>query len=100
MTVIRGDDYLLTDGRELSFTGTTWPVLTAGALALIVRFPSAVASYAGVVTGAAAGYVPLTAAQTAAMTPGTYDYDLQATLSDASIVTLTQSSFTVLADVR
>jgi len=99
ITVIRGDDYLQVDGRELAFTGTTWPVLTAGTLALIVRF-STVASYTGVVTGAAAGYVELTDTQTAAMTPGVYDYDLQATLANGSVITLAQGDFTVTADVR
>ena len=99
VTIIRGDDYLSTDGRSLAFSGTTWPVITGSAIALIIRFPT-VASYSGVVTGAAACYVELTKVQTAAMTPGTYDYDLQATLTDASVVTLAQSSFTVLADVR
>jgi hypothetical protein len=72
ITVIRGDDYLLADGRELSFVGTTWPVITGGAIALIVRF-STVASYAGVITGAAACYVELTDTQTALMTPSVYD---------------------------
>ena len=101
ITVIRGDDYLLADGRELSFTGTNWPVITGGAVALIVRFGT-VTSYTGVVTGAAACYVELTDTQTALLTPGVYDYDLQATLAGVggSVITLAQGSFTVSADVR
>ena len=101
ITVIRGDDYLLADGRELSFTGTNWPVITGGAVALIVRFPT-VTSYTGVVTGAAACYIELTDTQTALLTPGVYDYDLQATLAGVggSVITLAQGTFTVSADVR
>ena len=101
ITVIRGDDYLNADGRALAFTGTNWPVITGGAVALIVRFPT-VTSYTGVVTGAAACYIELTDTQTALLTPGVYDYDLQATLAGVggSVITLAQGTFTVSADVR
>ena len=45
-------------------------------------------------------YIELTDTQTAAMTPGAYAYDLQATLSNSSIVTLVQGLLLVTADVR
>lgn len=99
ITVIRGDDYLLTDGRELSFTGTNWPVITGATVTLRVLFPTVIA-YTATVTGAAACYVPLTDTQTEALTPGVYSYDLQATLLNTSVVTLQQGAFNVQADVR
>ena len=99
ITVLRGDDYLLVDGRELSFTGTNWPSIIGATVVLRVLTPT-VTSYSATVTGAAACYVALTDTQTEALTPGVYSYDLQATLSNASVVTLQQGTFTVQADVR
>ena len=100
ITVIRGDDYLNTDGRALIFSGATWPTLTGGAVALIVDIYGTVTNYAGTVTAATACYVELTDTQTGALTPGAYNYDLQATLSSGSIVTLVQGLLLVAEDVR
>ena len=99
--IIRGDDYLQTDGRSLSFAITSGPSIAGGTVALRVRVSEAVVEYAGVITGAAACYVQLTTAQTSLL-PGSsdYPYDLQATLSNNSIVTLQQGQLSVVGDVR
>ena len=100
ITIIRGDDYANADGRAFTFTGATWPTLTAGAVALIVDVSGTATSYAGTVTGAQACRVEMTDTQTSALTPGAYAYDLQATLAGGSIVTLVQGLLLVTADVR
>lgn len=102
ITLIRGDDYLNADNRALTFSGDSWPTLTGGAVALIVDINGTPTSYAGTITGAGECYVELTDTQTAAMTPGTYSYDLQATLDNvtSSVVTLVQGLLLVQADVR
>lgn len=99
ITIIRGDDYLLADSRQLAFTGTNWPTLTAGVVALRID-TSSVTDVAGVITGAAACYVELTDTQTTALEPGSYSYDLQATLASGSVITLVQGDLIVVADVR
>ena len=101
ITVVRGDDYLNTDGRALTFTGATWPTLTAGTVALIVDTSGTPTSYSGVITAATSCYVELTTTQTTALSARrTYDYDLQATLSNGSIVTLVQGTLLVVEDIR
>lgn len=101
ITVVRGDDYLNTDGRALTFTGATWPTLTAGTVALIVDTSGTPTSYSGVITAATSCYVELTTTQTTALSARrTYDYDLQATLSNGHIVTLVQGTLLVNEDVR
>ena len=101
ITIIRGDDYLNKDGRAISFTIASGPTLTAGTVALRVQIVGAIISYAGVITGAAACYVELTTAQSALLpVSDAYPYDLQATLSNGSIVTLLQGTLVVRADVR
>ena len=102
ISIIRGDDYRNADGRALTFSGATWPTLTGGAVALIVDVNGTPTSYAGVITGAQSCYVELTDTQTALLTPGAYDYDLQATLAgvDGSVITLVQGLLLVSADVR
>ena len=102
ITVIRGDDYLLTDGRQLAWTSASWPTLTSGTVKLRVKFGknAAVTEYSATLTGAQACYVALTTTQTAAMVPGVYNFDLQATLSNLSTVTLVQGVLNVREDVR
>ena len=100
IAIIRGDDYLLTDNRALTFTGATWPSITGASIALKVNFSGAIVSYTGTVTAADSCYVELTDTQTAAMATGTFDYDLEATLSNGSIVTLVQGQALVTPDIR
>ncbi len=101
ITIVRGDDYLNTDGRALTFAGATWPTLTAGTVALIVDTSGTPTTYAGTITAATSCYIELTTTQTTALSARrTYDYDLQATLSNGSIVTLVQGRLLVSEDVR
>lgn len=100
ITVVRGDDYDADDGRALTFTGATWPTLTDGAVALRVSLAAGVTAYTGTVTGAQACRVELTDTQTAALAPGAYAYDLEATLVGGSVITLVQGTLIVRADVR
>lgn len=99
ITLVYGDDYLSVDGRALTFAGDNWPVLTDGAVVLRVQ-AAAVVSVAGVVTGAAACYVELEAADVESIGRGVYAYDLEATLSNGSVVTLQQGYVAVRGDVR
>lgn len=100
ITVLRGDDYLLTDNRALTFTGSTWPSITGASIALKVNFAGTILSYTGTVTAADSCYVELTDTQTGAMATGTFDYDLEATLSNGSVVTLVQGQALVTPDIR
>lgn len=100
ITVLRGDDYLLTDNRALTFTGSTWPSITGASIALKVNFAGTILSYTGMVTAADSCYVELTDTQTGAMATGTFDYDLEATLSNGSVVTLVQGQALVTPDIR
>ena len=102
ITIVRGDDYLLTDSRQLAFTSTGWPTITGATVKLRVKFgkTATITEYTATVTGAQACYVPLTTVQTAAMVPGVYKFDLQATLSNLSVVTLVQGALSVWEDVR
>lgn len=101
ITVIRGDDYKNADGRALSFTLSSAPSIVGATIALLVQTGvAATTSFSGVVTSATACYVELTSAQTLALNVGNMAYDLQATLSDGSIVTLVQGTLSVQADVR
>lgn len=102
ITIVRGDDYANADGRAL-FATTTFsnaPSLTGGSVTLKVQTGATTTfSKAGVVTGAAACYVELTDAETAALT-GKRSYDLEATLSNGDVVTIAQGKLEVLKDVR
>ena len=100
INLVRGDDYANADGRALTFTGATWPTLTSGTVALKVATGATITTYTGTVTGAQACRVELTDTQTAALAPGIYNYDLEATLAGGSVVTLVQGSLRVAADVR
>ena len=100
INLVRGDDYANADGRALTFTGATWPTLTSGTVALKVATGATITTYSGTVTGAQACRVELTDTQTAALAPGIYNYDLEATLAGGSVVTLVQGSLRVAADVR
>lgn len=95
--IVRGDDYSNTDGRALSWSDSSWPTLTSGSVALSVRDNQGTVlldGIAGVVVDADSVYVELTAAQTV-IAPGLHKFDVQATLSGGSIVTLQLGNFRV-----
>ena len=53
ITIVRGDDYLLTDGRQLAFTSTGWPTITGATVKLRVKFgkTATITEYSATVTG-------------------------------------------------
>lgn len=105
ITLIRGDSYSSGDSdRPLQWSGSNWPVLTGGSIALLMRSisaPADVLSFAGSVVNATTARVELTAAQTGAMDVASnrnspsYEYALVATLADAEVVTLVRGNVTV-----
>ena len=95
--IIRGDDYYHADSRALTWSDTSWPVLTGGSILLTVRDKSDVAlieNAAGVVSGASECYVELTSTQTT-VAAGIWKFDLQATLASGHVVTLESGNFTI-----
>jgi hypothetical protein len=87
IAILRGDDYLNTDGRALSFIGTNWPSITSGSLTLRIGTHQS-ASYSGVITASNAGYVELTRTLTNALPTGDYNYELDGYTSGSSRITL------------
>lgn len=99
ITLIYGDDYLHADGRALTFSGTNWPTITGGTVALRVQSDNIV-SITGTVVTSASCRVEITSAQVNSIGLGTWAYDLQITLSNAHVITLQQGIMTVRTDVR
>lgn len=102
ITIKQGDDYKNADGRAL-FASTTWsnvPSLTGGTITLKVKSSATPFTKAGVVTGAAACYVELTTAETAALPTGIFSFDLEVALANTDVVTIAQGTLEVLKDVR
>jgi hypothetical protein len=97
--IVRGDTYESADSRALEWSGTTWPVLTGGAILLTVRNDKdrIVLAKAGSVVDADTARVELTAAETDVML-GTHKYDLEATLASGNVVTLVRDVFRVVED--
>ncbi len=82
-----GDDYKLVDGNQIPFSSAgLWPDLTGAIVTLELWQPlqaTALYTYTGVVltpTGAQQIYFNVTKAQTALITPGQYQYRIQAQL--------------------
>lgn len=108
LTIVQGDDYAAADSRALLFTsaGENWPDLSAATLALKFIAPGAEAAALNVagtrtlVAGVQHITVPLTAAQTQPLLPGTnvYDYALQATLGGRRL-TLKKGKVTVIGGI-
>lgn len=103
ISIIDGDDYKNVDGRAL-FATTTFSNapsgFTSGTLLFLVKTGSTPFSKAGVIVGATSCYVELTSTETLSISVGTFDYDLQATLSNGDIVTISQGTLNVGKDVR
>lgn len=106
ITLTAGDDYLTADGRQLKFIDTAglWPTLTGATVVLKVGTgPGSgvtLSSSGTVVTGTGSNKevdVSVTRVQSATLAPGTfYRYALVATLTDASVVTLSTGTLTIL----
>lgn len=100
VTIRRGDDYDADEGRSLDWTGGSgWPALTGAAIAFKVIKPGTDTSIAGTVVTATGDNkqvrVELTAAQTTAFNAGRYRYEVEATLTNARIVTLVAGNLIV-----
>jgi hypothetical protein len=103
LTIIKGDDYLATDGRGIVFTSEAWPTLTGGAAKIKIQTGSStITEIAATIPAAKSVLVELTAVQTGALASGTaYRYDIEATLQNGHVVTLVnRSRLTVKQDVR
>ena len=102
VSIVRGDDYLAADGRALDWTdsGGTWPTLTDATITLTIK-GNLLTKTGSVVTATGDGKkvrVALTNSDTSSLPIGTWDYDVQATLSSGAVVTLVRSTFTVAED--
>ena len=105
VTTVAGDDYNATDGRAIDWTDSSasWPDLTGASILVTVKSGSTtlMAKAGSVVTPTGAGKqvrVQPTAADTRAIGVGTYDFDVQATLSSGHVVTLLRGQWTNQAD--
>jgi hypothetical protein len=96
VTLMQGDDYLAADGRALEWTSTGWPDLTGAAVTWQVGLRGSETLYPVTVVDAATVRVELTTAQTNALTPRVVrTYQLVATLTNGSVVTLTHGELFV-----
>jgi hypothetical protein len=98
ISIVRGDDYK--GSRALTFTSAEWPTLTGATVVLTAMSGTTVklGPIIGTVTGTHSLSLELTAAQTGALVPAVYAFDIQATLADASIATLLLGKLTCLSD--
>jgi hypothetical protein len=107
--IVRGDDYLIDDGRALSWTIDPYngPSLTGATVTFTARRkgkPSEAISVAGGIVfapGLAIFTVELTKADTNDLRPGimAYDFDLEVNAANGSRITKIIGDMTVLADV-
>ncbi len=107
VNVVAGDDYLLADGRQLSFTadtsGAAWPSFVSRQVQMTVVNSSG-AVVLGPVTGTASSgsgtatvTFELSSTQTSLFAPGQYGYDIQlSSTTGGHIATLVISNFNVM----
>ena len=77
VTTYRGDDYDLADGRELTWTSTSWPTLLGGTLEVIIND---VDTFTGAIVSNTEVRLELTAVQTTAIPAGRHLYQVIATV--------------------
>ena len=99
-----GDDYDATHGREMSFAvADAGHALGLDDVAAVVAFKCKQAVWtATTVTSTTPGYAVTfepTAAETGALTTQVQDYELEATLADKDVVTLTRGTLYTVRDV-
>jgi hypothetical protein len=91
LTVIQGDDYLSIDGRNILFTGdieNQWVDLTNSEVVFGV-YGTSVLKGCVVISGTGIQQISLELTSEDTNIPqGTYDYDVQTTLSNGSVITL------------
>jgi hypothetical protein len=96
LTVIQGDDYLVADGRNILFTIDTenqWNSLTNANVVFGV-YGTNILKECVVISGENIQQISLElTAEETNVPQGTYDYDVQATLENGSVVTLFRGKF-------
>jgi hypothetical protein len=95
VSIIAGDSYDADDGRELSWTGTTWPSLVGAAVVMKVASTSYACTVTGAGTASQTVVCELTKVQTAALAVITHSMDVEATLASGNLATLVRSTMTV-----
>ena len=105
ITLVRGDDYLASDGRALLFSSDAWPTLTDATIMLRVAVPHAgeptqIVEIAATVVDAQTIQVEITRGQTLLIGQGTRKYDIEATLSGGDVATLVTGEMKIEPDVR
>jgi hypothetical protein len=97
LNVIQGDDYLTIDGRNILFSGDIadqWVDLT-GATVIIGVCGTSINKECVVISATGMQQISLELTSSDTTVPqGTYNYDVQATLSNGSIITLFRGKFT------
>jgi len=94
ITIVRGDDYNNSDGRAITWTGTTsdqWPSLSGATLKFTALNRMDSITVVPVVTqptGTQAFRMELSSTESNELMSGRYPYDVQATLSSGRIITL------------
>ena len=74
--VIQGDDYLFAESRQLPFNSASWSLTGNTVNFYVVRRDATVLTVAAVIVDATNLYVPLTAAQTAALAADAHQFSL------------------------
>lgn len=97
LSIIQGDDYLTIDNRNILFTGDVtdqWVDLT-DATVIIGVYGTSISKECVVISATGMQQISLELTSSDTNIPqGTYDYDVQATLSNGSIITLFRGKFT------
>ena len=97
LSVIQGDDYLTVDNRNILFTGDVtdqWMDLT-DATVIIGIYGTSINKECVVISATGMQQISLQLTSSDTNIPqGTYDYDVQATLNNGSIITLFRGKFT------
>jgi hypothetical protein len=96
LTIIQGDDYLVIDGRNILFTSDVenqWVDLSDSNVVFGV-YGTSLLKECVVISGSGLQQISLELTSEDTSVPqGTYDYDVQATLSNGSVITLFRGKF-------
>lgn len=103
LSIVQGDDYAASENRQLSFMNIagTWPDLTGATVALVAQLESEFLQKAGTVISSTAPQqvdVELTHEESS-LTPGYWDYHLEATLDNGNVITLQIGRMQVVPDL-
>lgn len=86
--VLKGDDYDAADSRAILWESDDWPSLSGATIKLYVDIKSGMLEFAATSPSAGQVAVELTAAQTASVPAGSYNYALRAVMVNNNVVTL------------